>query len=563
MIGPGDGAKRVLGCPWHGLIVRDAGLVLENGTTIAAQMEGPSTGVFNADMPEAETPDAVAAMGGQLWNKAIINWSGATDYARPGYHCRQVPGNIQRGIPLRLPNDQEPYRFCSAQLVNNGVSEMLIRLLVSPPTSRYGSAVIIDIPVNLSDLGQGPGQPDIYIKSDRNGGDINTLVRPNAFRLELADFWKNKMLFLVRASGRDASAPTFDWNDRSSIGQGIINNDVPFGLIEIETGTPDSSGTPPCTVRVVEDRATAFGTIMNMVSDSDAMTRVYATTRIEGVDGELRYYVERVDSPPAFNYIQFDTGTRSNSLDISIDHALLAANYDEHGAARTARYSVNWVESRNEERQHTDVNGFRLVGTAESGATYVLQHYTISYSMEQSLTLYGFDGQPVDQYLFTDHGEVDDTRPLNLRAAPGALPETERISSRTRRFGDDTLTQEVPYPVAGAPVELRAVPRPPVLSADVLLHWSLGDGVTNRNVGLRQYSNNLVSLYSASREATASAPYWLYTTRYGQACHPTGVEPAPAPLVTTDYDPTARMHGSYNPVSGEVSISPDGVRTWV
>lgn len=554
MIGPGDGAKRLLGCPWHGLIRQYLGLDLPNGRHIAAQMVGQSTGVFDAGLPPAQTPDAVTLLGGELWNRAIVNWSPAASTAIAGYHCRISSD----GVPLTLPGDRWTHRFCRASLTPGGS----IVVAVADPLALSGG-VSTDIATTLAGIGQGAGQPDIYIRGSRAGGSINTLGRPQSFRLELADFWKNKMLFLVRASGNDLSAPGFDWNDRSSIGQGIINNDVPFGLIEIEIGAPDSSGIPPCTVRVIEDRAAAFGTITNTVIDSDAMTRVYATSRIETGDGELRYYVERLEAPPAFGYIQFDTGTRSNSLDISIDRALLAANYDEHGVVRTARYSVSWVETRSEDRQHTDVNGFRLAGTFESGATYVLQHYTISYSMEQSLTLYGFDGQPVDQYLFTDHGDVDDTRPLNLRAAPGALPAPERVSSRTRQFGDDTVTQEVLYPVAGAPAELRAVPRPPALSADVLLHWARGDGVTNRNVGIRQYSNNLVSLYSASREATASPPYWLYTTRYGPACHPTGVEPAPAPLVTTDYDPIARMHGSYNPISGEVDISPVGLRTWV
>lgn len=552
MIGPGDGAKRLLGCPWHGLIRQDMGLDLPNGRHIAAQMVGQSTGVFDAGLPPAQTPDAVTLLGGELWSRAIVNWSPAASTTIAGYHCRIS----SYGVPLTLPGDIWTHRFCRASL-SADASSLVIK--IDQPTLDGG--VVIDIATTLAGIGQGAGQPDIYIRGSLSGD--NYLVRPNAFRLELADFWKNKLLFLVRASGWGSGAPRYEWNDRSSIGQGIINNDVPFGLIEIEIGAPDSSGIPPCTVRVIEDRAAAFGTITDTVSDSDAMTRVYAASRIETGDGELHYYVERVESPPEFGYIQFDTGTRSNSLDISIDRALLAANYDEHGVVRTARYSVSWVETRSEDRQHTDVNGFRLVGTLESGATYVLQHYTINYSMEQSLTLYGFDGQPVDQYLFTDHGYVDDTRPLNLRTAPGALPAPERVSSRTRQFGDDTVTQEVLYPVAGAPAELRAVPRPPALSADVLLHWARGDGVTNRNVGIRQYSNNLVSLYSASREATASPPYWLYTTRYGPACHPTGIEPAPAPLATTDYNPIARMHGSYNPISGEVDISPVGLRTWV
>lgn len=568
MIGAGDTWGPRWGCPWHGLIRLGQGLTLP-GRTIPAQIVGPNTSVFDAGMPIVPTPPEIASMGGQFWNKAIINWGVSSDYF--GYHCR----SNYTGIPVQIPGDQWPLRYARVALSASFLSVTLI----DPVMNGY----TIDVPITMTDIGQGSDQPEAYIAGWAviGGQTLRSLVRPGTTSIELADFWRNKMLFLVRASGRDLSAPTFYWEGQGSLGRTMDNTNVPFGLIEVELGEPDSEGLPTVTVRVIEDRATALGSpVLNLNQTGDIHVEYgvarYTTTALgtdwQGIDIVRRdYYIERTTTQPGPNddYARLRTGSRASLMEMSITRGLLSAVYDANGDIRTARYSVRWNESREEDRQHTDVNGYSWINVGpdagETGATYVHQHYTIDYSLIQELELYGFDGELVDRHEFTDSANVTDTRALTVRAATAAdLPETVREGGRTLKFDNDSVDIDIPsYPAGFQPSEIQRMAVPPVFSADALLHWAQGESITNRSVGVRRYSNNLVSLFSASRQSISAPPYWEYEIRYGRLCHPSGTEAAPQPIVTTNYNPMERLQGSYNPITHEVALDDTTSITWV
>ncbi|TLX54861.1 hypothetical protein DN824_20475 [Stutzerimonas nosocomialis] len=271
------------GWPWHGLIRREGAtqeVTLANGRSFRCDHGGSYTYLFDSGKEDIQS-DAIEALGGAWWGKAILrggNLAGTQLTWGGGLRTRLNNSTSEFfGMPLLMAGAETPW------FVRYTLENLTLTLSLRIGVDEYAFAV----PVSLSDLGQGAGQPSYYaLQSTAVSNPQRFLVNdafPGSHQLELLDFRQNRMLLGVVVIA-DSRAPAYT-EVYSENPPATVNGRWPrfySGLIEVEIG-PDlldvEDAADAVTIRVIEDRASALGAPVREQHD--------------GPGGIIRDYLER------------------------------------------------------------------------------------------------------------------------------------------------------------------------------------------------------------------------------------------------------------------------------
>lgn len=568
-----DDAIECIAIPWHGLIT-DGTLTLQDGSQIWGAAAGNNTYLFDAGVPPIETPPEIAAAGGEVWNKAIVNFSGS----RAVYHCG-LTSQGKLGLPLRFPTAAPPIRDIRIDLDLGPVTGLRLRYA---PAGAW-----IDRPLTPDDIGQSAG-PDIHVIA--GPGQV---ARPTRYSLSIMDVRGGNVLCIVHGSAPYATDT--ELIDRHGELSREYTPIVPLGLVELVFGA-DGNQVLLSEVRVVEDRAAALGSLQFSQSYSNTLEDavVVGFTEWSGewptppdCSGVITGTATTIIATPDYSGggyvspVRRHRGTESSRFEQIMTGALLAARYGADGAVQTARYTARrtfdyeYVATLTAEGVCTLTQTFVNVGThcagnplARSGAAYGLWTRIGEYSAEHTLTLYGFDGQQADSASVRAEGSAE-LISSQAYESDGSHPWSREASvSISSPFGTtESDSEDAYFSVLSALDTHGSYPDVPTTVAPF---DGLGGVMVEHEISLIRYSNNLFGLCALDHSELSDGEGWSVNRLVLlPALHWGGTDPRVFEFELSAWT-ALRQHiqalsgASYNPVTHQVARGEYGKNfSWV
>lgn len=559
--------------PWHGLTL-DGTLNHPSKTVIGATL-GACTGLFDMGAPAVETPPEIAAQGGEVWNKSIVNWSMSSEslLQKVSFHGDRTISRkrtntsgepIYPGVPLWDDANGEAdflgYFFPKLEYI--GPDNYLLRLdaveIGKNNGDLYQSVRRLTVTRDVASIGQGPDQPEF--RSSR-GLPINRMTSI------ISDFKKNKILLAIYGGSYSPGG----------VGNDMIVHAPPMGLLEFTFWRDPGSGLPTYDWAVIENRRSALGNPVWGFSETAAgpgQVRVAAPTEYTEGDGDCpdRTWVTRMlvgddakgvppFTPGGIVYEIAKSGYRS----LTMQSALLLARYGDTGEIETSRYSLTDQRGYDEADSYDaggtvtvkhvsekEPNGAcKLVSDTTSGEIVCTQHSEYVGSIDYSMTLTDFTGAIVDTQTVTARSHFWSHTSLPSVGVTNPIePDVGQEATLTVNGESLPLSNRV-----GQIINREEYKNPGFISttsSTIMLGGILDPFALNR--------------FSNSMGGIARRSGGIFGTCGVTACAtPAGIYHADVFTEGLNSEQIQRFFtGSFNPVTGEVAIgNPDSVPSWV